>query len=95
MEVVVILVIFGANGATVLVITSERIELEGCACAQIEALEEWNGLLHQDDAWDLSERGKNVADIMKLLKWLKLPNHCFISIFLSAVAVLGQHHSKY
>ena len=38
MEVVVILVIFGANGATVLVITSERIELESCACAQIEAL---------------------------------------------------------
>ena len=39
MEVVVILVIFGANGATVLVITSERIELESCACAQIKNIE--------------------------------------------------------
>ena len=61
MKMVVILVIFGANGATVLVKTSERIELEGCACAQIEALEEWNGLLYQDDAWDLSERGRNAS----------------------------------
>ena len=38
MEVVVFLVISGANGATVLFITSERIELESCACAQIKAL---------------------------------------------------------
>ena len=61
MKMVVILVIFGANGATVLAITSERIELEGCACAQVEAFEEWNGLLYQDDAWDLSERGRNAS----------------------------------
>ena len=39
-KVVVIFVIFGAIVTMVLVITSERIELEGCACAQIEALEE-------------------------------------------------------
>ena len=41
-KVVVIFVIFGAIVTMVLVITSERIELEGCACAQIEALEDWN-----------------------------------------------------
>ena len=67
--------IFSQTGAMVLLISPKQIELESCACAPIEALEEWNGLLNQDDAWDLSERGRNVADIMKLLKWLKLPNH--------------------
>ena len=56
MEMVVILVIFGANGATVLVITSEGIELESCACAQIEALEKWNCWFYPDDTGDLSER---------------------------------------
>ena len=62
MEVVVILAIFGANGATVLVITSERIELGGCACAQIEALGKGNGLSDLDDALDLSIWGKNAAN---------------------------------
>ena len=38
MKKVVIFVIFGATDAMVLVITSKRIELEGCACAQNEAL---------------------------------------------------------
>ena len=42
MKVVVFFDIFGAIGATVLIITFERIELEGCACAQIEAFEKWN-----------------------------------------------------
>ena len=42
MKVVVFFDIFGAIGATVLIITFERIELEGCACAQIEAFEERN-----------------------------------------------------
>ena len=46
----------------VLVITSERIELEGCACAQIEALEDWNGWIYPDDAWGQSERGRNAAN---------------------------------
>ena len=62
MEVVVILVIFGANGATVLVITSERIELEGCACAHTKALGEQNGSINPDDARNLSKRGKNAAN---------------------------------
>ena len=38
MKKVAIFVIFGATDAMVLVITSKRIELEGCACAQNEAL---------------------------------------------------------
>ena len=54
MKVVVILVIFGANGATVLVITSEQIELESCACAQIKALEEGNTWSYTNDGGDLS-----------------------------------------
>ena len=59
---VVIFGLFGAVYATVLVITSERIELEGCACAQIEALEDWNGWIYPDDAWGQSERGRNAAN---------------------------------
>ena len=62
MKVVVIFVIFGAIDAMVLVITSERIELEGCACAQIEALEEWNGWIYPDDVWGQSETGRNAAN---------------------------------
>ena len=62
MKVVVIFVIFGAIDAMVLAITSERIELEGCACAQIEALEDWNGWIYPDDAWGQSERGRNAAN---------------------------------
>ena len=61
-KVVVIFVIFGAIVTMVLVITSERIELEGCACAQIEALEDWNGWIYPDDAWGQSERGRNAAN---------------------------------
>ena len=47
---VVIFALFGAIDATVLVITSKQIELEGCACAQIEALGERNGLINPDNA---------------------------------------------
>ena len=61
-KVVVIFVIFGAIVTMVLVITSERIELEGCACAQIEALEDWNGWIYADDAWGQSERSRNAAN---------------------------------
>ena len=50
MKVVVILGIFDAIGAMVLLISPKRIELEGCACAQIKALEERNSCLHPDDA---------------------------------------------
>ena len=62
MKVVVIFVIFGAIDAMVLVITSERIELEGCACAQIEALKKWNCSIYPDDTWDLSEKDRNAAN---------------------------------
>ena len=50
MEEVVIFGLFGAIDATVFVITSEQIELEGCACAQIEALGERKRLINPDDA---------------------------------------------
>ena len=50
MKEVVIFCLFGAIDATVLVITSKQIELEGCACAQIEALGERNGLINPDNA---------------------------------------------
>ena len=50
MEEVVIFGLFGANDATVFVITSEQIELEGCACTQIEALGERKRLINPDDA---------------------------------------------
>ena len=39
---------FGAIGATVLVISPKRIELEGCTCAQIKALEKWNCSIYAD-----------------------------------------------
>ena len=42
LKVVVFFDIFDAIGATVLIITFERIGLEGCACTQIEAFEKWN-----------------------------------------------------
>ena len=48
----------------VLLISSEHIKLESCACAQIEALEEGNRGLYLDDAWDLSARGRNVANMI-------------------------------
>ena len=54
--------IFSPIGAIVLLISCKRIELEICACAQIEALEEGNRWLYLDDAWDFSERGRNKLD---------------------------------
>ena len=39
MKVVIFFCIFDAIGAMVLLISSKQIELEGCACAQIEAHE--------------------------------------------------------
>ena len=61
-KVVVILGIFEAIDAIVLVITSERIEIESCACAQNEVLGERNGSIYLDDDWNLSERGRNAAN---------------------------------
>ena len=45
-------------GAMVLLIAHERIALERCAFAKIEALEKLNCSFYQDDAWDSSEREK-------------------------------------
>ena len=50
MKEVVIFGLFGAVYATVSVITSERIELGGCACAHTKALGEQNGSINPDDA---------------------------------------------
>ena len=43
----------------VLLLSTEQIELEGCACTQIKALEEWNGLIYPDNALDLTESERN------------------------------------
>ena len=48
----------------VLLISPERIELESCACAQVEALEEWNRWLYPDDAGVLSERGRSAVNLI-------------------------------
>ena len=54
MKKVAIFVIFGATDAMVLVI----IELEGCACAQYEAIGKQNRSIYPCDTWILSERQK-------------------------------------
>ena len=51
-------------GAMVVLSSPERIELESCACAQFEALQEGNGWFYPDDAGDLSEQGRNMANLM-------------------------------
>ena len=51
-------------GAMVLLISLERIKLESCACPQIEALEEGNRWFYLYDARDLSERGRNAANLI-------------------------------
>ena len=71
MKVVVIFVIFGVIDTMVLVITYERIKLEGCACAQIEPLEDWNGWIYPDDAWGQSERSRSAANTAKMTKTAK------------------------
>ena len=62
--VVAFLAIFSQIGVIVLLISPERIELESCACAQIEAHKERNRLLHPDDAGDMSERGINAVNLI-------------------------------
>ena len=62
-KVVVILAIFDAIDAMVLVITSERIEIEGCACAQNKALRERNGSIYRDVDWNWSERETEMKQI--------------------------------
>ena len=55
---------FSQIGAMVLLISSEQIELESCACAQIKALEEGNRWLYLNDAGDLSSRGGNASNLI-------------------------------
>ena len=47
---------FSQFGAMVQLISPEQSELEGCACAQIKALDVGNWWLYLDDAGDSSER---------------------------------------
>ena len=62
MKEVVFFGIFYAIGAMVLLVSSKSIELEGCACAQINALEGWNRLTDPNDALDLLTRSKNPSN---------------------------------
>ena len=48
----------------VLLTSPQHIKLESCACDQIEALEEGNRWFYLDDAGDLSERGRNPANMI-------------------------------
>ena len=48
----------------VLLISPKQIELESCTCTQINAPEEENWWLYPDDAGDLSERGRNAANLI-------------------------------
>ena len=62
MKEVVFFGVFFAIGAMVLLISRKPIELEGCACAQIKALEGWNRLTDADDALDLLTRSKKPSN---------------------------------
>ena len=55
---------FSQIGAIVLQISLKRIELESCACTQINALEEGSVWFYPDDAGDLSKRGGNAANLI-------------------------------
>ena len=61
--VVAIYALFPQIGAMVLHISLEQTVQASCACAQIEALGEGNRWLYLDDAGDLSERGRNTANL--------------------------------
>ena len=62
--VVAIYAIFPQIGAMVVLISFEGIELESCACTQIEALEKGNRWLYLDDAGYSSERGGYSANLI-------------------------------
>ena len=55
--------LFSQIGAMVLPISLEQTKLESCACAQFKALGERNWWLYPDDAGDLSESERNVANL--------------------------------
>ena len=48
----------------VLLLIPKRINLESCACAQIDTLEEENWWLYLDEAGFLSDRGRNAANLI-------------------------------
>ena len=48
----------------VLPLSPKRIELGSCACAHIEAREEGNGWFYPDNAGNLSEIGRNEANLI-------------------------------
>ena len=48
----------------ILIISPERIELETCTCAQIEALREGKRWFYLNDAGDPSERGRSAANLI-------------------------------
>ena len=64
MIVVAFLPFFSQIGAIVLQISLKRIELESCACTQINALEEGSVWFYPDDAGDLSKKGGNAANLI-------------------------------
>ena len=54
----------GAIVLLILLLSPERIELETCACTQIEALREGKRCLYLDDIGDPSERGRSAANLI-------------------------------
>ena len=77
--VVAFFALFSQIGAMVLVISSERIELESCACTHIKALKEGNMRFYLDDAGDLSKRERNTANLISDgggLFWPFFSNQC-------------------
>ena len=62
--VVAFFALYSQIGAMVLLISPTQIELESCACTQIEALEEGNKWLYSEFAGDLSERGRYAANLI-------------------------------
>ena len=62
--VVAFFAIFSQIGAMGLLLSPKRIKLESCACAQNKAFEEGNWWLYPDDTGDLSERGRNAANLI-------------------------------
>ena len=54
----------GAIVLLILLLSPERIELETCACTQIEALREGKWCWYLDDIGDPSERGRSAANLI-------------------------------
>ena len=85
-RVVAFFSLFPQIGAKVLLISPEEIKLESCAFSQIKTLEEGNWWLYPDDAGDLSERGRNAANLINDGEGLFCPlfsNWCHGSAYIS------------